>query len=129
MRRIVVVGLVGGAVVVTAVVLTARRTPHSPLDGEPDWVPLTLAGPDVRAGAPTADDVPVADDVPAVAAGTGWIAPDTAGDCPGSHPVKATRSSRIYHVPGGQFYGRTKAERCYCDAATAEADGYRAAKR
>ena len=58
-----------------------------------------------------------------------WVSPDAAGRCPDSHPVKATRASRIYHVPGGHFYLRTKAERCYCDTTAAEADGYRAAKR
>ena len=29
----------------------------------------------------------------------------------------------------GQFYERTAPERCYTDAETAEADGYRAARR
>jgi micrococcal nuclease len=38
-------------------------------------------------------------------------------------------SSGIYHVPGGQFYERTTAERCYADPQAAEADGYRAARR
>jgi hypothetical protein len=50
------------------------------------------------------------------------------GTCPASHPVKAKVGSGIYHLPGGQFYDRTRAERCYADAAAAEADGYRAAK-
>ena len=51
------------------------------------------------------------------------------GVCPTSHPVKAKRSSEIYHVPGGSSYERTKADRCYLDAAAAEADGLRPAKR
>jgi hypothetical protein len=42
--------------------------------------------------------------------------------------VKAKESSGIYHVPGSTFYARTRPERCYVDAAAAEADGYRAAK-
>jgi hypothetical protein len=50
------------------------------------------------------------------------------GGCPASHPVKAKVGSGIYHLPGGQFYERTRPERCYTDAAAAEADGYRAAK-
>jgi hypothetical protein len=50
------------------------------------------------------------------------------GSCPVSHPVKAKESSGIYHVPGSSFYARTRPERCYVDAAAAEADGYRAAK-
>jgi hypothetical protein len=50
------------------------------------------------------------------------------GACPVSHPVKAKVGSGIYHLPGGSFYARTRPERCYVDAAAAEADGYRAAK-
>jgi hypothetical protein len=50
------------------------------------------------------------------------------GACPATHPVKAKTASGIYHVPGSQFYERTRPERCYVDAAAAEADGYRAAK-
>lgn len=56
-----------------------------------------------------------------------WVAP-VDGACPVGHPIKAKDNSRIYHVPGGRFYERTTAERCYVDAAAAEADGYRAAK-
>jgi hypothetical protein len=127
MRRMVVVSLVGGAVVVTAVVL-ARRTSSPQLDGEPDWAPLTLAGPDVAR--PVTAEVAPAPTVPIVAAaGDTWIVADGEGGCPDSHPIKATNASRIFHVPGGHFYARTKAARCYCDAAAAEADGYRAAKR
>ena len=114
----VVVGLVGGAVVVTVVVL-ARRTPASPLDGEPDWAPLTLTGPTGPPGV-----MP-----PTVAPADAWVAPEATGGCPDSHPIKANRSSRIFHGPGGHFYDRTRAERCYCDPAAAEADGFRAAKR
>jgi hypothetical protein len=50
------------------------------------------------------------------------------GACPPTHPVKVKTTSGIFHVPGGQFYERTRPERCYVDAAAAEADGYRAAK-
>jgi hypothetical protein len=57
-----------------------------------------------------------------------WVAPLADGTCPASHPVKANDNSGIYHVPGGRFYDRTKAERCYADADAAAADGYRAAK-
>lgn len=59
--------------------------------------------------------------------GQSWVEPNE-GACPLSHPVKANANSGIYHVPGGRFYERTQAERCYVDAAAAEADGYRAAK-
>jgi hypothetical protein len=56
-----------------------------------------------------------------------WVLP-VEGDCPIDHPVKANDNSGIFHVPDGRFYARTKAERCYVDAESAVADGYRAAK-
>ena len=56
------------------------------------------------------------------------MAPLDDGSCPLTHPVKANRNSKIFHEPGGRFYDRTHAERCYVDAASAAADGYRAAK-
>ena len=57
-----------------------------------------------------------------------WVEPFADGACPASHPVKVKLSSRIYHVPGGANYDRTKADRCYVDAAAAEADGHRPSK-
>lgn len=57
-----------------------------------------------------------------------WVDPQEDGSCPVSHPIKANDNSHIYHEPGGRFYDRTRAERCYVDGAAAEADGYRAAK-
>ena len=55
--------------------------------------------------------------------------PAADGTCPATHPVKAKLASGIFHVPGGGNYDRTNADRCYVDAAAAEADGLRAAKR
>jgi hypothetical protein len=49
--------------------------------------------------------------------------------CPTTHPVKAKVSSKIFHLPGMANYERTNPDRCYDDAASAEADGMRAAKR
>ncbi len=57
-----------------------------------------------------------------------WVAPADGG-CPGGYPIKAKESSGIYHRPGGLSYERTNPDRCYADEATAEADGFRAAKR
>ena len=57
-----------------------------------------------------------------------WIAP-LGATCPASHPVKAKLASGIFHVPGGASYDRTRPDRCYLDAATAEGDGLRPAKR
>jgi hypothetical protein len=56
-----------------------------------------------------------------------WVEPVT-GACPDGYPIKANNNSGIFHVPGGRFYERTVPERCYADAADAEADGYRRAK-
>ena len=48
--------------------------------------------------------------------------------CPATHPVKAKIGSGIYHEPGGANYDRTQPDRCYLDAAAAEADGLRRSK-
>jgi hypothetical protein len=57
-----------------------------------------------------------------------WVEP-SGGVCPTSHPVKAKLASKIFHMPGGANYERTSPDRCYADAASAEVDGLRAAKR
>lgn len=53
-----------------------------------------------------------------------WVAAND-GVCPPTHPVKAKLSSKIFHVPGGRNYSRTRADRCYPDEAAASADGLR----
>jgi hypothetical protein len=62
------------------------------------------------------------------APGDAWVEP-VDGACPGTHPVKAKMSSRIYHVAGDLNYVRTHPDRCYRDPAAAEADGLRRAER
>lgn len=57
-----------------------------------------------------------------------WVEP-VDGECPPTHPVKGKMASKIYHLPGGFNYARTRPDRCYVDAAAAEADGLRPAKR
>lgn len=57
-----------------------------------------------------------------------WVEP-SGKTCPGTHPIKANESSKIFHVPGGLSYDRTAPERCYSDEAAAEADGFRKARR
>ena len=56
-----------------------------------------------------------------------WVAP-LGADCPAGYPIKVNESSGIYHLPGGRFYDRTAADRCYANADDATADGYRPAK-
>ena len=55
---------------------------------------------------------------------------------PGACLIKGniSRGGRIYHVPGGQFYGRTKinlskGERWFCSEAEAQAAGWRRSRR
>lgn len=57
-----------------------------------------------------------------------WVEP-VDGGCPSSHPVKGKLKSKIFHLPGMLNYDRTAPDRCYLDAAAAEGDGLRAAKR
>jgi micrococcal nuclease len=65
---------------------------------------------------------------PAPAGDVAWVEP-TGDVCPTTHPVKAKLGSKIFHLPGGQMYDRTKPDRCYRDGDAAEADGLRQAKR
>lgn len=58
-----------------------------------------------------------------------WVEPESDGECPVSHPVKANMESGIFHVPEGRHYERTKADRCYRDPETAEADDLRQSKQ
>jgi hypothetical protein len=60
--------------------------------------------------------------------GDAWVQPLGDGECPDTHPIKVNESSGIFHAPGGRFYQRTEAMRCYSTAEAATADGYRAAK-
>ena len=87
-------------------------------DRVPDSAPATGAPP--PAPTPTPEPLSVEAD---------WAEPNDDGSCPASFPVKAKLSSKIFHVPGGGSYDRTKADRCYLNEAAAEADGLRQAKR
>ena len=60
---------------------------------------------------------------------TTWTDPAPDGGCPDGFPIKAKMTSKIFHAPGQLNYDRTTPDRCYTDAAAAEADGLRAAKR
>jgi hypothetical protein len=91
----------------------------------PEWPPLS---PEPRATPPAAK--PAAAKPAAQTAATHaarWV-PPVDGKCPDGYPLKANDNSKIFHMPGGRFYARTVAERCYADAEDAIADGYRPAK-
>ncbi len=85
----------------------------------PQWPPLP-----VQPATPT----PTPAKQPPSAGVPGWLPALDDGSTPPTHPIKANESSRIFHVPGGRFYDRTKPERCYATEAEAEADGYRRSK-
>jgi hypothetical protein len=87
--------------------------------------------PTTRASTATADDPQPEPQATLPAATTevsAWVQPEE-GACPITHPVKAKVSSKIFHEPGMTAYDRTSPDRCYRDATTAEADGFRRAKR
>jgi hypothetical protein len=55
-------------------------------------------------------------------------------DCPGIYPIKGNFTPYngercIFHVPGGQFYQKTKPEMCYANPQDAIADGCRQSLR
>lgn len=53
-------------------------------------------------------------------------------DCPAGKSVKGNvnrRGEKIFHVPGGAFYDRTRPEECFRDRGDAERAGYRASQR
>ena len=85
----------------------------------------------VFSGTPTGpppDAPPVTPPKPSVAPSPAWV--DAEGEAtPATHPVKAKLKSGIYHLPGMLNYERTVPDRWYRDAAAAEADGLRKAKR
>lgn len=123
LRRLFWLALLGGAGFAGWSAWQRRPDAAGPL-GTPVWPPFEPvtaappapaafvelpAEPDTRAATPT------------------WV-PPVDGQCPEGYPIKANDNSKIFHVPGGRFYERTIPERCYADAADAEADGYRRAK-
>lgn len=128
-KRIVGASVIAGAAYALWKVLD-QRTRESTLE----WTPQPLLSPPMpiphvpEHAAPTAaPEEPIAPVATEADAG-GWVEP-VDGACPVSHPVKAKLGSGIFHVPGGQMYDRTVPDRCYADAAAAEADGLRASKR
>ena len=145
MRRIVRILITLG--VVAVIIAVIRRltggggdpappvAPWEPLRPEDAARPAPSAPPAaedkaVAAAPATADDADAAADSDSHGdAGTDSVEPETDGSCPTDFPIKAKSSSKIFHVPGGLSYERTRADRCYRDADAAEADGLRQAKR
>ena len=119
-------GILAGLAAVVAKAMASRRQPEpvgatvAPLRRE-DWPPL-------RPDPVPAERAPSTRLQPDPEVAVAFVEP-TGEVCPTTHPVKAKLASKIFHVPGGQMYDRTKPDRCYQDAAAAEADGLRQAKR
>ena len=62
------------------------------------------------------------------------VPPKDAWTCPATHPIKGNFTTYsgercIYHMQGGQFYDKTKPERCYATEEEARKDGCRRSKR
>ena len=67
---------------------------------------------------------------PSVGAGGG--AAPVGGTCPSGYPIKGNvtqTGTKIYHLPGGEFYGATRPERCFSTEMAAQAEGFRASQR
>lgn len=107
LRRLFLLVVLAGAGYAGFVVWRRDRDGADLASGPPEWPPFPPAA------EPTAPST--------------WVQPDD-GACPLDHPVKLNETSGIFHVPGGRFYDRTRADRCYASAEAAEADGYRQAK-
>ena len=113
-RPLMMLALVSGGVVGASKVLGRSR--QQPEVTEPPWPTQRLVAAPSVAASPAAGSPSSA-----------WVEP-VDGACPISHPIKGNDSSKIFHLPGGRSYDRTKPERCYASADAALADGYRAAK-
>jgi hypothetical protein len=108
-KRLLAVAIIGG--IALAIVRSKQRsvaTPSTSPAPESAWPPFEPA--------------------PAVPEAPDWLATGDDGSCPDGYPIKAKDGSRIFHAPGGRFYERTRAERCYATTEAAERDGYRRAK-
>jgi len=72
--------------------------------------------------------------IPQQAQGRPGAPPQDAWNCPPTHPIKGNFTTYsgercIYHMQGGEFFGKTKPERCYATEADAVKDGCRRSKR
>jgi hypothetical protein len=119
LRRLLVLALLVAAGAAAFLELRGRRAGDAA--PPPEWPPFE---PRIVPDQPGASgSVPSA---PGLA--EGWVVPAADGSIPVGYPVKVKVTSGIFHVPGGRFYERTTADRCYPSAAAAEADGYRPSK-
>ena len=70
-----------------------------------------------------------------VAEGRRGVAPESTWACPAQQPIKGQQTSYtgggrcVYHMPDGELYTATKAERCYATVEEARQDGCVASRR
>jgi hypothetical protein len=69
-----------------------------------------------------------------VQSGRPGVPPKNAWTCPVTQPIKGNFTTYsgercVYHPPTGEFYGKTKPERCYATGNDARQDGCRASTR
>lgn len=121
LRRLVWLGVLTGGGFAGYRVWSQRQVQSVPT---PQWPPLT---PEPRREAAPAKPKVAASETSESAPAARWKSPID-GACPEGYSLKANDNSGIFHTPGGRFYARTVAERCYANAADAIADGYRPAK-
>ena len=127
LRRLFWLALIGGAGYAG---WTAWQRHNAPTPaGPPEWPLLDSTSPPKAAPVAFAEtpDTDADESTASGSDGVPWVEP-LDGGCPDGYPIKANNNSGIFHMPGGRFYDRTAAERCYARPEDAEADGYRAAK-
>ena len=126
-RRGIALGLAVGTAATAVKTVLDRRSPRpaTPSGSSPDaWERLPGTTP-VLVPEPEPEPEAVVESAPLPP----WVEPLEDGGCPETHVIKAKMTSGIYHVPGGFNHPRTRPDRCYIDAAAAEADGLRQSKR
>jgi hypothetical protein len=156
LRRLLRLGLLAGAGIGILKVVKGRKAPDPWADS---WVSTGTPGATRPSPAPVAaaapkPAAPAASPKPASPAGSKAAKPGPKGParksptgkaqeppgerlwveandgvCPESHPIKAKLSSKIFHTQQSRNYSRTKADRCYPDEKSAQADGLRPAQR
>lgn len=98
--------------------------------GTGDGCQPRAAPPPKASPSPPAPPSPSAPEIPsAPASGSGSYPPISQNSCPASAPIKGNQSSGIYHVPSGQFYGRTNPEEGFASESDAQAARYRKSQR
>jgi hypothetical protein len=126
LRRLLLLAILCAATAAAVRALRSQRQAALGGDGPaaPAWPPLSDTNGAKPAAAPSTPAPRKSTPAPPK---SDWVEPAD-GACPDGYPVKVTQSG-TFHVPGGQFYDRSAAVRCYVSPEAALADGYKAAKR